>query len=87
MLHGGRGVWCGATLCFSGYLRIVLTSTELDLSHTVWPHSGVSSSDLVGMEIDVTGQTVIMILVLWLSLQLPLGLVTGQALAWANRRN
>ena len=39
------------------------------------------------MEIDVTGQTVIVILALWLSLQLPLALVTGQALARANRRH
>jgi len=44
-------------------------------------------SDLDGMEIDVAGQTVIMLVLLWLSLQLPLGLVTGRALARANRRN
>jgi hypothetical protein len=39
------------------------------------------------MEIDVAGQTVIMILALWFSLQLPLGLVTARALVRANPRN
>jgi hypothetical protein len=34
----------------------------------------------------VAGQTVIMLVVLWLSLQIPLGLVTGQVLARAGRR-
>ncbi len=39
------------------------------------------------MEIDVAGQTVLMIIALWLSLQLPLGLVTARALVRANPRN
>lgn len=39
------------------------------------------------MEIDVAVQTVIMLVALWLSLQLPLGLVTARALVRANGRN
>ena len=38
------------------------------------------------MEIEVAGQTVFMIIALWLSLQLPLGLVTARALARVNPR-
>ena len=70
-----------------GLARIASGTRELDPSHVVSAHSGVSSSDLEGMEIDVAVQTVIMILVLWLSLQVPLGLVTAHAIARANRRN
>jgi hypothetical protein len=75
------------TLRFSGITRIALTLTELDLNHTRLARSGASSSDLDGMEIDVAGQTVIMLIALWLSLQVPLGLATARALVRANRRN
>jgi hypothetical protein len=39
------------------------------------------------MEIEVAGQTVFVIIALWLSLQLPLGLLTARALIRANPRN
>jgi hypothetical protein len=38
------------------------------------------------MEIEMAGQTVVVLLVLWLSLQVPLGLVMARALARAGRR-
>lgn len=55
----------------------------MSFGHIRASHRPVSN----GMEIDVASQTVIMIIVLWLSLQLPLGLVTAQVLARASRRN
>jgi hypothetical protein len=60
---------------------------NFDPSHIVWAHSRISSTGLAGMEIEVAGQTIFMIVALWLSLQLPLGLVTARVLARANPRN
>jgi hypothetical protein len=71
----------------SRFTRIVLTTANLDPNHRVRGHSDVSSTDLDGMEIEVAGQTVFILIALWLSLQLPLGLVTARALARANPRN
>jgi hypothetical protein len=76
-----------AAEAFPGLARIVLTTANLDPNHRVTCHSGVSSTDLDGMEIEVAGQTVLMIIVLWISLQLPLGVMTGRALVRANPRN